>query len=188
MNQVPNLSLNHPPTAGGLACPLGGIESMIACIATRVFAARLGALACAAVLTLLAACTTAELTDVTIRDSEFRIIKTLSSSELAVFQRLWSKKKMVQEPCCQYRGLFRTKKEEMQCCRLPNSFAYKIDIEFTPKGESRPKGGGRWLYDSDGITQVLSKAIVPSFQIESPERFNQLLGIEAEKISSQPSF
>ena len=108
------------------------------------------------------ACSNAtEIVLVTVRDNEFRIIKTLSSAaELAEFSELWSK---------------RQREASMEPFRAPVSYPYKIDIELTPKG------GDRWLYDPAGITQVLTKTIVPRYHIDLPERFNALLGIEAKR-------
>jgi hypothetical protein len=91
---------------------------------------------------------------VTVRDNEFRILKTIASdTDVSLFSDLWSKKK--REPY-----------------RAPITFAYKIDIQL------KPKGGRRWLYDPAGVVQVLSKQEVPSFRLESPEHFNRLLGIK----------
>jgi hypothetical protein len=111
-------------------------------------------------LSVVACANATEIVLVTVRDSEFRVIKTLTSAtELAAFSELWSKKRQ---------------EASMEPFRNLDSYLYKIDIELTPKR------GDRWLYDPAGVTQVLTKTIVPRYHIDSPERFNALLGIEAK--------
>jgi hypothetical protein len=104
----------------------------------------------------MAACDDTTIILVTVRDSEFHEIKTLTSTaELAAFSELWSKRQ--KEPD-----------------REPASFSYKIDIQTTSGS------GNRWLYDPAGVAQILTKTVVPGYRIDSPERFNTLLGIEAK--------
>lgn len=108
----------------------------------------------------LAACLNAhadEIVSVTVRDREFRVIKTLSATELAEFSELWSKKQKLPEPS-------------------PSNFQYTLDIHIQ---RAAPRDEMQWLYDSVGILRSLTKTPVPSYRIDSPERFNTLLGIDA---------
>ena len=91
-----------------------------------------------------------DLRQVTIRDSNFDIIKKLNSSvDLEAFSVMWSKK--IETPSNNL------------------NWNFKIDIE----------PGDRWLYSSDGWATVLTiKTRNPIYKISDVIKFNNLLGIE----------
>ena len=91
-----------------------------------------------------------DLRQVTIRDSNFDIIKKLNSSvDLEAFSVMWSKK--IETPSNNL------------------NWNFKIDIE----------PGDRWLYSSDGWATVLTiKTKNPIYKIFDVIKFNKLLGIE----------
>jgi len=93
---------------------------------------------------------------VTVRDAEFRPIRTITSApDLAVFSELWAARM----------------KESANAAMRPD---YKIDIQSDRRS-------ARWLYDPAGFVQVLSKAKTPVYRLTSPAAFNELLGIEAQQ-------
>ena len=91
-----------------------------------------------------------DVSKVTVRNSDFQVIKTLNDKEpLEEFSKIWGSKQV-------YNG-----------SEIPQ-WLYKLDIE--QKGH-----GNRWLYDPKGYVQVLSKARVPVYVLP-PEPFNKLIG------------
>jgi hypothetical protein len=104
----------------------------------------------------LSACAADDVAQVSVRDSDFRPVKTLvSEPDLARFRELWSKKiKLSSE--------------------VKANFNYKLDLV------TQGSGGGRWLYDPAGLVQALSVKQTSMYKISSPEEFNKLLGIESK--------
>src|ERR1700683_3447813 len=97
--------------------------------------------------------TTAATTTVTVLDSEFREVRTITSAqELALFDRLWSDRAVQTETTL--RPL------------------YKISIY-------RNGLAVRWLYDPAGLAQVLSKAKKPVYRLRSVDDLNVLLAISS---------
>ncbi|MDR1849319.1 MAG: hypothetical protein LBQ75_04705 [Zoogloeaceae bacterium] len=124
-----------------------------------------------------------EIVSVTVRDSEFREIKTLSATELAKFSELWSRR------LCE---------EDTSSKAIISYPPYKIDITTLDRG-TQEKEYNRWLYDPVGVTQVLLKHLVTLdspeqrfdvrftlWCIDSPERLNVLLGIEGMTHNNAP--
>ena len=98
-----------------------------------------------------------EITGITIRDKSFEVINDIRDEKMVLrFQDHWNKKTKI----------------EGETLIAP---MYKIDIN----------PGNRWLYDPAGYVQVLSKAKVPIYKLQSPEEFNTLLGIPWNKFKSQ---
>lgn len=90
-----------------------------------------------------------DLWKIVVRDPNFEIVREISlEEELTQFSKLWDGK---------------VKKGNAEL-----NVIYKID--FVP--------GDRWLYDPAGVTRVLSKGSVESFQVPDVKVFNQLLGID----------
>jgi hypothetical protein len=102
--------------------------------------------------------TAAGTTTVTVRDAEFRELRTITSArELALFDKLWS-----------------ARAEDTESTLRP---LYKISI--FRNGRSM-----RWLYDPAGLAQVLSKAKKPMYRLRSVDDLNALLAISSH--ANQP--
>jgi hypothetical protein len=97
--------------------------------------------------------TTAGTTTVTVRDAEFRELRTITSArELALFDKLWSDRML-----------------ETENALRP---LYKVSIY-------RHGLSVRWLYDPAGLAQVLSKAKKPVYRLRSVADLNVLLAISS---------
>jgi hypothetical protein len=97
--------------------------------------------------------TAAGTTTVTVREAEFREVRTITSvRELELFDRLWSQRIVETE------GTLRP--------------LYKISIYRN----GRPV---TWLYDPAGLAQVLSKAKKPVYRLHSVPDLNALLAVSS---------
>lgn len=92
-------------------------------------------------------------------DKNFQVIKVIDDQiSLLQFEKAWKEKKKMKNP--------------------PHPrWLYKIDI--AGKGY-----GDRWLYDLNGLVQVLSKAKTPIYIIPNAESFNKLIG--AHNLPQEP--
>jgi hypothetical protein len=94
-------------------------------------------------------------TSVTVRDSNFNVIKELSAAEVTEFDRFWRGKSLLSSSTAA-----RTR---------PLGRHYKLDIRFGDRG-------ARWLYDTSGEVQMLSVKMVPCYVVKDREAFNRLIG------------
>lgn len=105
---------------------------------------------------LAAACAGADtkpITQVSVRNSTFAVVKELSPDELKTFERLWGDKSRVSEA-------FGVSGQELH---------FKLDIT----GGDDP---GRWLYKTNGRTSELDIKLQPVFQVKDVQTFNKLIG------------
>lgn len=100
---------------------------------------------------------TPPITGVRVLDEHFKVVKVLDASEIADFERMWNGKKEVDAALQDSGGRH-----------------FKIDIE---RGRA---SGSRWLYQSTGLTRLLTvKAGRPVYRLQAPEAFNALIGVAA---------
>ena len=104
------------------------------------------------VLLFLSGCSAGPITSVTVRDAQFKVVKQLTASELAAFERHWSSKVEVKASLEDAGGRH-----------------FKLDVE---RGEK----GNRWLYQTSGYVEVLSVLKKPVYRVREPESFNELIG------------
>jgi hypothetical protein len=105
----------------------------------------------------------ARLVKVTVWDARFKVIETIiADAELAAFGEIWSQK--IEQP-----------KETM------TAYRYYLDLRHLRGSKYSTT---RWLYDPSGLAKVLGIPFfgirIPIYRIPSPDRFNQLLGIDPE--------
>ncbi|MEX0701292.1 MAG: hypothetical protein WD069_04280 [Planctomycetales bacterium] len=109
------------------------------------------------------ACAMAQpITGVTVRDANFEVVKTLSSAEIAEFDRHWAQRVEIDVSGIE-----------------ANSPHYKLDLIC---GGDR---GGRWIYHTSGHVTLLSKTVQPAYELADPQSFNRLIG--STSIDPQPS-
>jgi len=104
------------------------------------------------VATLVSGCASpVPITGVSVRDDEFQVVKVLAPAELAEFQRQWEEMVTVE-------------------VALPDAGGrhFKLDIDHRI-------AGGRWLYQTTGYVQLLSKAETPVYKVPNPVAFNRLI-------------
>ena len=106
--------------------------------------------------------------EVSVLDSEFRVVKVLTSNEdLSLFNQMWSEK------------IKQKKRDSTELFYMQNPH-YKLDIRSSDPKQSRGWESRRWIYHPDGSVQVLSKGIVPTYKVPSPEEFNKLISAETK--------
>ena len=105
-----------------------------------------------AFIALVSACVHGPITAVAIRDSDFKVIKKLSATELAQFELQWNEKARVDASLKEVGGMH-----------------LKLDI-------LREDEGDRWLYQTTGYVQVLSVWKTPVYKVPDPTVFNELIG------------
>ena len=90
-----------------------------------------------------------DISDIKIRNSDFKVIKTINSpTELAEANNEW--------------------KQLIQIESLPNTnWTHKIDITSNTIG-------GRWLYNKEGYVAKLNKRLKPMFKVKNVESFNKV--------------
>lgn len=94
------------------------------------------------------------ITSVKVWNADFKVIKELTASEVADFERAWSAKMAVDNSLNNVGGEH-----------------FKLDIEMGGKS------GDRWLYQTTGYVQVLAvKGGKPVYKLQDPEAFNRLIG------------
>jgi len=97
--------------------------------------------------------TPAPIMEVSVRDADFRVVKVLAPDELVAFRQHWENKQEVKGI------LFKIGPQH-----------YKLDVE-------RQDTGARWIYQTTGYVQVLSKfGKPPVYKLQDPETFNRLIG------------
>jgi hypothetical protein len=104
----------------------------------------------------LSACSSpGPITAVTVRDSNFQIVKQLSTAELAEFEHRWNAKTKVSTS-------------------LKDAGGEHFKLDIASEGT-----GNRWLYHTTGYVQVLSISVLgtPVYQVPEPEAFNKLIGV-----------
>jgi hypothetical protein len=89
---------------------------------------------------------------VSIRDDKFEVVKELAPADLSEFQRQWSEKAIAKVSLSDVGGMH-----------------FKLDV-------GRGGSGERWLYQTTGYVQVLSKQESPVYKLPDPEAFNRLIG------------
>ena len=94
------------------------------------------------------------------RHPDFPVIRTISSAEeLKAFLAIWSNREKLPP------------KTSMQV-------RYRLSILSGGQGDS-------WLYDSAGLTRVLSKSRTPVYRLPSPELFNRIIGADQGPLAVQ---
>lgn len=102
---------------------------------------------------LIGGCTSlVQVNHVSIRDEKFDVVKELDPAELSVFQQQWSEKVITNPTLSEVGGLH-----------------FKLDIGCGDTSE-------RWLYQTSGHIQKLSKQDSPVYKLPNPEAFNRLIG------------
>jgi len=89
---------------------------------------------------------------VSIRDDQFQVVVNLTPAELSQFQQQWEDKKVVEVTLSDVGGRH-----------------FKLDIDYRRTRD-------RWLYQTTGYVQVLSKAKTPVYKVPNPKAFNRLIG------------
>ena len=94
------------------------------------------------------------ITNVSVRDARFEVVKVLTPAELSEFQRQWGNKEEVEATLSNVGGEH-----------------FKIDID-------RKRHGDRWLYQTTGYTQMLNKGPkMPVYKLRDPGAFSRLIGV-----------
>jgi hypothetical protein len=101
--------------------------------------------------------TPAPITKVSVLDAGFELVKVLTPVELAAFRRHWENKKEV-------KGSF----SRSSISKLGGEH-FKLDIE-------RQHSDARWLYQTTGYVQLVSKQVKPKYKLQDPKAFNRLIG------------
>jgi hypothetical protein len=92
------------------------------------------------------------ITEVSVRDAQFQIVKVLTPAELSEFRRQWENKQEV-------------------TATLSNVGGEHFNIDIDRRG-----AGDRWLYQTTGHVQLLDPWRTPVYKLQDPEAFNRLIG------------
>jgi hypothetical protein len=93
------------------------------------------------------------ITNVSVRDARFEVVKVLTTAELSEFQRQWGNKEDIEATLSNVGGQL-----------------FLIDID-------RKRPGDRWLYQTTGYVQMLNKGPkTPVYKLRDPDAFNKLIG------------
>lgn len=111
------------------------------------------ALIAIALINTLSACAAERVTRVTVRDQQFKEVRTLADEPaLKSFADQWDQKR------------------EVKPFAAPD-WAYKLDII------RKSTGAERWLYDASGWTALLAVKDGPVYRIAEPTTLNAVLGV-----------